>query len=236
MNRLLDAAAGAPKVSAAALLDGRASLVVVAPHPDDETLGCGELIFEARSLGTAISVVCMTDGSASHPNSRRWPPAVVADLRRRELAAALAGLAPDAGLDWLGYADCGLPAQGAAAAACRRRLNAALPEAALVACAWGGDPHVDHERTAGHVAQVLRDRPDLAVIWYPIWGRFAPTHDFAGLSRLAAGPAARAAKRRALSCHASQMTGLISDDPQGFVMSAEHQAHFLEHPEIFLAA
>jgi hypothetical protein len=31
------------------------------------------------------------------------------------------------------------------------------------------------------------------------------------------------------------MTPLIADDPDGFVMSRAHQAHFLDHPEIFLA-
>jgi hypothetical protein len=31
------------------------------------------------------------------------------------------------------------------------------------------------------------------------------------------------------------MTALIDDDPTGFVMSAAHQVHFLEHPEIYLA-
>ena len=56
-----------------------------------------------------------------------------------------------------------------------------------------------------------------------------------GQSGFAASDAAVAAKRRALSCHRSQMTGLIDDDPTGFVMTDTHQAHFLTHPEIVIA-
>lgn len=32
------------------------------------------------------------------------------------------------------------------------------------------------------------------------------------------------------------MTRMIEDDPQGFMMTARMQAHFIEHPEVFLAA
>ncbi len=41
--------------------------VVVAPHPDDETLGCGVLIAAKRRLGAEVAVVFLTDGAASHP-------------------------------------------------------------------------------------------------------------------------------------------------------------------------
>ncbi|MDX5412033.1 MAG: hypothetical protein LPK02_03200, partial [Rhodobacterales bacterium] len=41
-------------------------------------------------------------------------------------------------------------------------------------------------------------------------------------------------KAQAIAAHASQMTGLIHDDPSGFVMRPDHQQHFLHHPEIFI--
>lgn len=40
--------------------------VVLAPHPDDETLGCGGLIAIKRDLGTPVTVIFMTDGRNSH--------------------------------------------------------------------------------------------------------------------------------------------------------------------------
>ena len=39
----------------------------------------------------------------------------------------------------------------------------------------------------------------------------------------------------ALACHRSQMTPLIDDDPEGFVMEPWRQEHFLTHPEIVIA-
>src|SRR3984893_10953906 len=49
---------------------GTGGIVVVAPHPDDETLGCGGLIALASQLGRNIQVVVISDGVGSHPNSR----------------------------------------------------------------------------------------------------------------------------------------------------------------------
>ena len=72
MSGFLDALAGAPGISVDDLLGGRA-LVVLSPHPDDETLGCGALLHDASSQGVSCHVVCVTDGSRSHPNSIQWP-------------------------------------------------------------------------------------------------------------------------------------------------------------------
>src|SRR3954471_22274206 len=39
-----------------------ASCIVFAPHPDDETLGCGATIHRKREAGTAVHVVIASDG------------------------------------------------------------------------------------------------------------------------------------------------------------------------------
>ena len=44
-------------------------LVVVAAHPDDESLGAGGLIATAHDAGISIYVVLLTAGEASHPES-----------------------------------------------------------------------------------------------------------------------------------------------------------------------
>lgn len=41
--------------------------VIVAPHPDDETLGCGGLACRMIAAGTPVHFVIVTDGAASHP-------------------------------------------------------------------------------------------------------------------------------------------------------------------------
>lgn len=49
----------------------RDRLLVVAPHPDDETLACGELIQSALAAGADVRVVFATDGD-NNPWPQRW--------------------------------------------------------------------------------------------------------------------------------------------------------------------
>lgn len=63
--------------------------VVLAPHPDDETLGCGGLLATLAAAGNAPHVVFLTDGSASHRGHPRLDAPGVAALRAGEAAAAL---------------------------------------------------------------------------------------------------------------------------------------------------
>jgi LmbE family N-acetylglucosaminyl deacetylase len=62
--------------------------IVIAPHPDDETLGCGGLIALKRQRGVPVIIVFMTDGAASHAGEVRD----LAARRRTEAEAAAAAL------------------------------------------------------------------------------------------------------------------------------------------------
>ncbi|TGN37583.1 hypothetical protein E4L95_22635, partial [Paracoccus liaowanqingii] len=168
MSGFLDhVAATATPVGVAALLGGRA-LVVLAPHPDDETLGCGALLFDAAARGTPCHVICVTDGARSHPGSRAWPAARLAQARHDELDAAVRILAPRATVTWLGHPDCGAPDDAETAA----RIGRLIPQGALLLASWGEDPHVDHRQVARLAARIAAARPDLALAFYPVWGRF----------------------------------------------------------------
>src|SRR5580693_6225633 len=57
--------------------------VVVAPHPDDESLACGGLIADACRQGGRGKVVIVSDGGGSHPNSRAYPPDRLRSEERR---------------------------------------------------------------------------------------------------------------------------------------------------------
>jgi LmbE family N-acetylglucosaminyl deacetylase len=71
--------------------------VVVAPHPDDEILGCGGLLRHAAEQGMEVRVVAVTDGEACYPDEHWWTPERLRSARRAELAAALGelGIRPD---------------------------------------------------------------------------------------------------------------------------------------------
>lgn len=234
---LLAALRGQEAGAATELLHGVETLCVVAPHPDDETLGCGLLLLAAAERGLPITIVCMTDGSRSHPGSSAWPAHRLAAERRRELKRAVRCLAPAASVVWLGYPDTGLPTDGTA----RDRLTQYLPRRpeALILTTWPHDPHCDHASTARLVRDACGPGHPARLYHYPIWGRFLERAPAPGFDRafLGAGDtAARARKRQALACHRTQMSGLIADDPAGFVMPEWMQDHFVEHPEIYLAA
>jgi LmbE family N-acetylglucosaminyl deacetylase len=67
--------------------------IVLAPHPDDETLGCGGLIALKRDRGVPVKVVFMTDGAQSH--AHLISSEALAARRRQEATAACAALGVD---------------------------------------------------------------------------------------------------------------------------------------------
>lgn len=234
---MMAAVASAPFLDLEAIVGG-GGLVVLAPHPDDESLGCGALLRAAATAGRRVTVVVVTDGRRSHPSSHSVDADALARLRALEVRAALAALHPAITLVALGYHDCDAPQDPPEAA----RAAAAIAEtvdrasATTLLASWRGDPHKDHTATADLARRVRALRPGLRLWSYPIWGRFAPAGAAAPgqIARFDAGPH-RAAKAAAIACHRTQMTRLIADDPQGFMMSAAMQTHFIEHPEVFLA-
>lgn len=73
----------------------RTTTLVIAPHQDDGTLGCGGLILSRRLEGHPIHVVYLTDGSASHPGHPELTPESLARLREQEGLSALRLLGVD---------------------------------------------------------------------------------------------------------------------------------------------
>jgi LmbE family N-acetylglucosaminyl deacetylase len=238
---LLERVKDRPPILADRFLARCQGICVVAPHPDDETLGCGVLLFEASRRGIPCRVVCVTDGARSHTASPTWPPERLAAERRRELSVAVRHLAPSAGIDWLGYPDCGVPKDEPIFEQAAARLHLIFEEErpSLVVTTWVGDPHIDHRHTNELVRAAVDRYPPAQLYEVPVWGRFrrdASEDAFADALLLAGGATAQAAKTTALACHRTQMTRLIDDDPDGFVMEGWMQRHFLTHPEIYLAA
>lgn len=105
-------AAGIPPI------DSRTSLLVVAPHPDDETLCCAGVIQRVVAAGGRASIVWLTSGDGSEldslfiERSLRVNPGRMRDLARRRMhearaAAAILGVRPGRQF-FLGYPDGGL--------------------------------------------------------------------------------------------------------------------------------
>jgi len=213
--------------------------MVLAPHPDDESLGCGGAIAAAEAIGRRVVVVVLTDGTGSHPNSRSYPAARLAALRERELRKAVVRLTSGKGAVFpLRYPDQGIPDTAADRLKIVRQLIDIVDgqNAGAIWTTWEGDPHPDHQMAASLARQAVSIRHHLALWRFPVWGRFtrqAPTTKDR-LVRFDTAPYRRI-KAAAVAAHRSQMTRLISDDPRGFVMAPETRRHFLSSPEYFLS-
>ena len=220
---------------------GPAPLLILAPHPDDESLGCGGTIAEACARGHRVHVAILTDGTKSHPGSKAWPaPRLAAKRRAEALAATRAlGLAPEY-VHFLDEPDTRAPQEGEAFEAALRRLCAILTAARIgtLCSSWRGDPHGDHTAAAILADYACRNL-DLRHLAYPVWGwtleANARAPDIAGGARL---DIARhlPRKRRAIAAHATQHAGLIDDDPQGFQLSPSFLALFDGRFETFVEA
>src|SRR5271157_361873 len=94
-------------------------VLILAPHPDDETLAAGGLILAARQAGIQVRVVLATNGDGSRSTALAYLHAVrpngqdylqMGDQRQQESLAALKilGVSSDQ-VDFLGYPDQGTP-------------------------------------------------------------------------------------------------------------------------------
>ncbi len=207
-----------------ATIAGPGPILVLAPHPDDESLGCGGLIAQACAAGIEVYVAVLTDGSMSHPNSAAFPAPRLTAVREAEAANAVAELGLPAGrLLFLGYKDAAAPRWGKALRDAGDRLATVLRDRRIetVFASWRHDPHCDHlaaHRIAARACRLTGAR----LLSYAVWGwtlppaRFLPRTPVRGW-RLDVRDTL-AVKRRAIARHRSQMTGMIADDPAGFTV------------------
>jgi LmbE family N-acetylglucosaminyl deacetylase len=217
------------------------SLVVVAPHPDDDVLGCGALIARAAQR-MPVRVVYVTDGTASHRGSAAFPPAVLKDVREHEARRGLRHLGVAAAPRFLEWPDGTVPmADDDAAASLLVALSAAIPDNDKLAVAypWRRDPHPDHRAVASLVERVLRDRRRVARFAYTVWLDVRGQDDDApqpeeGIPVAIDSRPWLPAKLAALREHRSQLGSLITDAVEAFELPVALLARALGPVERFV--
>jgi len=207
-------------------------LLVLAPHPDDESLGTGGLIQAALAAGAALRVIVATDGE-NNPWPQRWierrwhidehARLRWAQQRRMECAAALSILGvDDPDVIRLGWPDLGLTDllmhDAAAESLLARHVNAFAPT--HVALPVARDRHPDHS-----ALHVLAERALAQSAWsnatrlnFLVHGVADSQHSEA----LVLTDAQQLRKRNAVLAHASQIR-----------LSRSRLLRFAERPECF---
>lgn len=218
--------------------------VVIAPHPDDESLGCGGTIALLRELDLPVYVIFVSDGSMSHPNSKKYPAEKLRQLRENEALQALKILnISESNAVFMRLKDRSVPDRNApdfdsAVQQLLVELNQIQPDTILIT--WEKDHHPDHRASYQIMEEAvfkLGYRPRILqyLIW--IWELGNPSDiadnqifkwfyvDVETVSGI---------KKNAIHSHLSQVSRLIDDDPQGFMLSPEILAHFDYNDELFI--
>ena len=238
------------------LTSARRSCVVVAPHPDDETFGCGATIAAKRAHGTPVKVVIVADGRHAQSGSELISAEQLAGIRAKEVVEACAALGVDPeDVIQLGHEDTRVAeVEDEVSEELFGILDETRPDEVLVVS--GLDHHPDHRavnRATHDALSRLGYRPRVAE--FPVWswidGPWLDQRSRPPLSRAAnllTAPArtlleGRATtvstagyldrKRAALAAHASQTTA-YTDEPGWAVMEGEMFDPFVTEREVFL--
>jgi LmbE family N-acetylglucosaminyl deacetylase len=136
-------------------------VLVLSPHPDDESIGCGGTLSQLAARGSAVDVVFMTGGA---------PPGDAAlEAQRKEEARDAAHVLRLRDVRFLGGQDGGLHLQPQLSAPLEQLIED--NDYRVIFCPWPGDDHSDHQATFA----ILRDallashRAGIALWFYEVW-------------------------------------------------------------------
>lgn len=149
-------------------IDGEAVLVV-APHPDDEVLGCAGLVQRLLSTGRQVDVVILSGGGKSHAGCCGIEEAALVENRRQlsRRAAGIIGL-PTERLHFLDYPDGGIAFDNAETGRFRQLMAALKPDSVFVPHC--GEGWSDHLAAADIVRRLVgKGEPAVRVAEYCVW-------------------------------------------------------------------
>lgn len=144
-------------------------ILVLAPHPDDETLGCGATILHLKEKGCKIRIVIITDGATSTDmNGAEASQIVKARRTETQKAAKILGL-PETELVFLPYPD----------RAAQEHIDKIAQD--ILAQIWlcspvvifspfGDDSHPDHRAVASAMTKLWDEgKISCRLLEYPMW-------------------------------------------------------------------
>jgi LmbE family N-acetylglucosaminyl deacetylase len=144
------------------------SYLIVAPHPDDETLGCGALLARLTEAGTPVEVAIVTDGRGSHV-SQAITPDVLAAVRATECVEACRLLGIDSTrVHQFGIEEGSLAASSTdVVARLVELIDASQSTDVFVPSSL--DWHDDHVAVNKAASHAVAQRPRVRLFEYPVW-------------------------------------------------------------------
>ena len=171
------------------------SVLVLAPHPDDDVIGCGGLLKSLSESGAKIKVIYFTDGSRGNRD-------LVEDrnlIEKRELESRKAGeILGVSEQRFLRLPHTKMRSSFELSKSLRRELEFDKPD--LILAPSVEEPHPDHLAVSEALSNSLRDFDSSVAIW--LYEVFATGR----INRLFPIDRYLEAKREALSCHKSQFS------------------------------
>jgi LmbE family N-acetylglucosaminyl deacetylase len=211
------------------------SCLVLAPHPDDETFGCGATIMRKIAARVSVNLVIATDGRHSH-HSRKISAEELARIRQEEACRAFAilGLAAENAI-FLQFED-GLLAEHRPILLDRLVdiVDRAQPDELFVPSAT--DIHPDH-RALSEIGRTLAKRYNSMILYeYPIWFWHPSVWRLRYLLKLRPRTVKTGhfllRKREAIAAYRSQVTNL-GREPSWATLRRSFLKQFLQREEIF---
>jgi LmbE family N-acetylglucosaminyl deacetylase len=146
---------------------GRTALVV-APHPDDETFGCGATIARKRAAGTDVHICVVSDGGAFPTDE--LSPAELVRMRKQNFSRACAALGADEHhVDMLGFPDRGTTDRiDDIAKEIADIIERVGPDDIFIPSSY--DVHQDHMAVYAATTQAIKTTSTSAALYtYPVW-------------------------------------------------------------------
>ena len=143
-------------------------VLIVAPHPDDEVLGCSGLIQRLLSEGKQVDVVILSGGGKSHAGCCKIDEATLIESRRNlsRKAAKVLGL-PLENLHFLDYPDGSIAFDCSETDQLKKLIDTLQPEAIFIP--HKGEGWSDHLEAGRIVRKLVGETSGVPLYEYCVW-------------------------------------------------------------------
>jgi LmbE family N-acetylglucosaminyl deacetylase len=214
-------------LAAETMPERRQEVLVLAPHPDDETFGCGGTLRMLADRGVAVDVAFLTRGEQGFECAgESISEHQLAETRTQEAHNAC-GILGARNVYFLGGNDTRLNEQPELAAEIGQLLGGAAYQ--RIFCPWPQDAHEDHQATFRHLREAVISTGKTYSFWlYEVW-KPLPANTFVPIDLTID------AKRQAIDQYESQLS--LLNYREGFLGLAAYRGLFCppsQYAEAFL--